>query len=101
MCVSCADKALNNENKQTKCNAETCEKEAKPAQAQADSETRKGNDALESHWIEHTGNDCPVSDEEVILIVRGNGWENENGYPAGEYTWGKCLQGSITHWRYK
>jgi hypothetical protein len=55
---------------------------------------------VESHWIEHTGNDCPVSDEEAILIVKGNGWENENGYPAGEYTWGKCLQGSITHWRY-
>jgi len=51
-------------------------------------------------WHVHVGNEPPVSDKDVILIVMGREWGNKDGYPAGDYCWDQGIHGSITHWRY-
>jgi len=101
MCVDCAIKAFSNENKQT----------------QADSETRKGNDALapalvelcgyttihsDDGWHVHVGKGCPLDDQDTLIHIKVASGEHYDAMPA-EYANFLLPIGHkerITHWRY-
>lgn len=52
-------------------------------------------------WIEHHGNECPVSDVDALVHVKTHTSESVAPMSASDWTWNSYGQKwDITHWRY-